>query len=130
VNDGRLAGRQAVTAPELAEARLRTMIGTAREALAEGRALTARFQSGGLRAELSSAAAVLATAGIDVRLVLPPDGPAEPATDTLLAALRAEVVRLLQDDDVRSCTISLVGPGHRVEIRSEGGAGARQVVAA
>ncbi|MFJ6674880.1 hypothetical protein ACIQMJ_27585 [Actinosynnema sp. NPDC091369] len=129
VHDGELAARQAVTAPELAEHRVRTMIGTARGALADGRALAARFQSGGLRAELASAAAVLGTAGIDVRLVLPPDGPAGPPADTLLPALRAEVVRLLQDDDVRACTISLVGPGVRVEIRSEGGAGAREVVA-
>jgi two-component system, NarL family, sensor histidine kinase DesK len=130
VHDGELAARQAVTAPEPAATRLRAMIRTARTALADGRALAARFQQAGLRAELSSAAAVLGTAGIDVRLVLPPDGPAERPAETLLAALRAEVVRLLQDDDVRECTISVVGPGVRVEIRSEGRAGARRVVAA
>jgi two-component system, NarL family, sensor histidine kinase DesK len=130
VHDGELAARQAVTAPEPAATRLRAMIRTARTALADGRALAARFQQAGLRAELSSAAAVLGTAGIDVRLVLPPDGPAERPAETLLAALRAEVVRLLQDDDVRECTISVVGSGVRVEIRSEGRAGARRVVAA
>ncbi|MFE9746985.1 hypothetical protein ACFYOT_18960 [Saccharothrix saharensis] len=130
VHDGELAARQAVTAPGPAERRVRTMIGAARAALADGRALAAGFQPGGLRAELSSAAAVLGTAGIDVRLVLPPDGPTGPPAATLLTALRAEVVRLLQDEDVRACTISLVGPGVRVEIRSEGGAGARHVVAA
>jgi two-component system, NarL family, sensor histidine kinase DesK len=127
VNDGELAARQVATAPELAGHRLRGMIRTAREALAEGRALAARFRPGGLRAELTSAATVLRSAGIDVRLVLPPDEPGAAPSDTLLTALRAGVVRLLQDDDVRECTISVVDPD-RVEILS--GSGFRQVIEA
>ncbi|NUT45766.1 MAG: hypothetical protein HOV94_00400 [Saccharothrix sp.] len=128
VHDGELAARQAVTAPELAESRLRGMIRTAREALGDGRALVARFQPRGLRAELTSAATVLRSAGVEVRLALPTDVPDDAPSDTLLTALRVEVVRLLQDDDVRECTIGLVGPG-RVEIRSRCGSHTRQVIA-
>ncbi|OKI41211.1 histidine kinase [Micromonospora sp. CB01531] len=105
-----LAARRIGAEPGLADAALRTVIGTARNAVAEGRRLTAGFRPPALRTELESAATLLRTAGIRVRLVVPDELP-EPPPHTLLAALHAEVSRLLQSDGVRDCTIEIVDHG-------------------
>ncbi|MEH1166978.1 hypothetical protein V6V47_16490 [Micromonospora sp. CPCC 205539] len=108
---GALAAREVTTAPDQAEHQLRGVIRTARDTLAEGRRLAGGFRSTGLRSELESAAALLRTTGIEVRLVLPPGEWLAAPPAALQAEVHGQVGRLLRRDDLRHCTIRVVGRG-------------------
>jgi hypothetical protein len=79
------------------------------------------YRQPSLRAELETAAALLAAAGIATRLDLPrsslPDTVAQPSR----AALRAAITRLLRDHAVRACTITVTSLNGqmRLELRAD-----------
>jgi two-component system sensor histidine kinase DesK len=117
------------SAPDQAEDGLRGVVGAARGALAEARRMTAGFRHSRLGEELDAAVALLRGAGVDAHLERPDGVLPEVASDEVLAALRAEVTRLLHDGAVRRCVIA-VRADARLEIRSAGaGPGAERVVA-
>jgi two-component system sensor histidine kinase DesK len=113
---GTLAERDATAAghelSELAEG--------SRHALAEVRRLIRAYRRTSLRSELHAATTLLAAAGIESRLrvgdggVLTPDAVPDVVEEEVLAALRADVVRLLNDDTVRECVIAVTLDGGRV----------------
>ncbi|WP_433250776.1 hypothetical protein ACQPYK_04745 [Streptosporangium sp. CA-135522] len=90
-----------------AEVQLRDLVGASRRTLAEARRMIRGYQRTPLREELDTALTLLAEAGIEVRLVLPPDEPPE----SLRPALRSALSRLLRDDTVRRCTITITSDG-------------------
>jgi two-component system sensor histidine kinase DesK len=125
-------GNRAVSAigpaPDQAEDDLRGVVGVARGALAEARLTAAGFRQPGLRTELDTAVALLRGAGVDTR-VERVDGVRPDFSAEVLAALRAEVARLLQDGAARHCVIT-VRADARLEIRSTGAGSGTEVVVA
>jgi hypothetical protein len=116
-------------APDQAEDDLRGAVRAARGALAEARRMVAGFRHPRLRTELDTAVALLRSAGVDARLERA-DGVLPDVSAEVLAALRAEVARLLQDGAARRCVIA-VRADARLEIRSSGaGSGPERVLAA
>ncbi|MGI8329595.1 histidine kinase [Actinomadura scrupuli] len=117
---GERAGALAPRDVPAAEAELRALSQSSRQALAGARRLIRGYQHTSLPAELDTAATLLAAAGIESRLVLP-DGDLPDAVDEdLRSSLRADVARLLQDDTVRRCVI--VVARHHGRLRLEAGA--------
>lgn len=87
---------------------LRSLVGASRQTLAGARRMIREYQRVPLRAELESAAALLGASGIRTGLNLPAGELPEPVGDELTMALRSAVDRLLHDDAVRHCEISVV----------------------
>jgi hypothetical protein len=107
----------------MAEDELRVLAERSRLALAEARRMIRGYQQRSLRAELDSAVALLAAAGIQTRLVLP-DGELPETVDAgPRATLRAAVARLLHDGAARDCWIVVTRQDGRVrlELRANGG---------
>lgn len=105
------------------EAELQALVAGARHTLARARQLMSGYQRASLSAELDSAATLLGAAGIETRVVLPTDGVPDPADQALRATLRADIARLLRDDTVGGCTITVTrraGLVH-VDVRPDGG---------
>ncbi|MCK2218695.1 hypothetical protein MF672_033600 [Actinomadura sp. ATCC 31491] len=114
---GRLArGEQAGLADELT-----ALADDSRRTLAEARQRVRGYRQPSLRAELETVATLLSAAGIETRLDLPTSGMPDTIAPGPRAALRATVTRLLRDDTVRTCEITVVGPNGRVrlELRSD-----------
>jgi two-component system sensor histidine kinase DesK len=107
---------------EVAEGELRILAERSRRALTQARQTVSGYQRLSLRAELDSAAALLAAAGIRTRLVLPGGGLPESGEAAPRAALRAAVARLLHDGVARDCSIVVTRRDGQVwlELRADG----------
>ncbi|HEY4453143.1 MAG TPA: hypothetical protein VGN81_02425 [Pseudonocardiaceae bacterium] len=90
------------------EDELRALVGASRKTLAGARRMIREYQRVPLRVELESAAELLGASGIRTGLNLPAGELPEPVGDELTVALRSAVDRLLHDDAVRHCEISVV----------------------
>jgi two-component system sensor histidine kinase DesK len=112
-----LVGRSPATVEEA----LRGLVQGSRRTLAEARRLISGYQQVSLRAELDTAATLLAAAGIETRVVLPDGDLPDTAGEPLRPALRSATARLLRDDATRSCVITVARQGGqvRLEVRSE-----------
>jgi two-component system, NarL family, sensor histidine kinase DesK len=107
---------------EVVEGELRTLAERSRRALTQARQTIGGYQRLSLRAELDSAATLLAAAGIRTRLVLPGGGLPESGEAAPRAALRAAVARLLHDGVARDCSIVVTRRDGQVwlELRADG----------
>jgi two-component system, NarL family, sensor histidine kinase DesK len=115
-------------------AELRALIEDSRATLAEARRMVRSYQQVSLRAELDTAAALLTAVGIETRLSLPRGDLPDTIEETLRAALRAALARLLRDSaPPRACVIMVTREDGqtRLELRTDrGGPGTAEVVAA
>lgn len=115
------------------EAELRALIEDSRTTLAETRRMVRGYQQVSLQAELDTAAALLAAAGIDARLSLPARSLPSAAEEALRAALRAALARLLRDDTPPTAcliTVTCEGGQARLELRTDRGSPSTMVVTA
>jgi two-component system, NarL family, sensor histidine kinase DesK len=108
--------------PAMVEDELRVLVEGSRRALAEARRMIRGYQQLSLRAELDSAVALLAAAGIQTRLEVPGGDLPESVEAAPRAALQAAVARLLRDGAARRCLIVVTRQGGRVwlELRADG----------
>jgi two-component system, NarL family, sensor histidine kinase DesK len=102
--------------PAMVEDELRVLAERSRRALAEARRMIRGYQRRSLRTELDAAAALLAAAGIQTRLVLPGGDLPETVDAGPRAALRAAVARLLHDGAARDCWIVVTRQDGRVQL--------------
>jgi two-component system sensor histidine kinase DesK len=86
---------------------LAALAGTSRSTLADARRLLSGLHEPSLRAELETAAGLLTAAGIPTRLVMPAGDPAAPAGPGFRAELRSTTARLLRDETLRGCVITV-----------------------
>jgi two-component system sensor histidine kinase DesK len=113
---GRQASMLAARNPAMAEDELRVVVEGSRGALIQARRMISGYQQRSLRAELDSAAALLAAAGIQTRRVLP-DGDLPESVDAApRAALQAAVARLLGDGAARHCSIVVTHQDGRIQL--------------
>jgi two-component system, NarL family, sensor histidine kinase DesK len=116
-NRGARAATQLGADPALLEAALRALIEDSRMTLAEARRMIRGYQQGSLRAELDSAVALLAAAGIEARLVLARADVADTAEEAPRAALRAGLARALRaDPPPRACRIMVTRDGGQTRV--------------
>lgn len=103
---------------------LRSIVDGARRTLAQARQVVTGYQQATLAAELDTAASLLTAAGVETRVVLPPEGVPSMVDDGLRTALRADIARLLRDDATRACliTVTVTRPpeGVRVDVAAAG----------
>jgi two-component system, NarL family, sensor histidine kinase DesK len=92
---GRAAG--AVDEPEAAERDLAELADASRRTLADTRRTVRRYREVSLQAELESAVSLLAAAGIQANVELPPEGLPDRVDEEQRSALRWGVTRLLGD---------------------------------
>jgi two-component system, NarL family, sensor histidine kinase DesK len=114
---GERAGERAAVAPDAAGDGLRALVRTSREALAAARRTVRQYREPSLAGELATAVSLLRAAGVDAALA-----PARPETvpeagEAVLAALRAEVARLLRDPTLRRCVFTVTSRGGRTGLR-------------
>jgi two-component system sensor histidine kinase DesK len=115
VRGERAAALAARDAPTLQD-ELQALVEGSRRALAEARRMVGGYQRHSLRAELDTAATLLAAAGVETRLLLP-DGELPETVDAApRAALRTALARLLRDDATRRCSIVVLRRDGRVEL--------------
>ncbi|MEV6158847.1 hypothetical protein AB0L53_51820 [Nonomuraea sp. NPDC052129] len=103
------------------EAELSGLADDSRRTLAEARQRVRGYRQPSLRAELDTAATLLAAAGIETRLQLPRTGIPDTIAPRPRAALRATVTGLLRTDGVSTCTITatVLTSGVRLEVRAD-----------
>jgi signal transduction histidine kinase len=100
------------------EAELRALVDGSRQALAQVRQLINGYQQPSLAAELASASALLAAAGITTTVEWPVGWPADgvpsaaPAGPEVRRALRAATTAVLRDDAVDACRIRVTRHDH------------------
>jgi two-component system, NarL family, sensor histidine kinase DesK len=101
---------------------LHALVGTARRTLAAARRMVTRYQESSLRAELETTATLLAAAGIQTRMVLPPDVLPDRLDQAARAMLRRDLARLLGQEPARSMvtiTVARRDQGLQVELRPD-----------
>jgi two-component system sensor histidine kinase DesK len=94
--------------PSAVDEALQDLVASSRRTLADARQLIRSYHRPSVRAELSTAATLLAAAGIRTRVVLPPD---EPPGASFREQLRAATAELLRDGAVRSCILTVDADG-------------------
>jgi len=87
-----------------------------RRSLGEARQLITSYREPSLAAELEAAARILVAAGIATRVDLPAGGLPAGAERDVFHALRAATSRVLHDDRVDACVISVTARGDRAEV--------------
>ncbi len=108
--------------PERARAEVASVLGVARQALADVRLVASGYRDMSLEAEAESVAEVMAAADVDVRVDIG-CGRLHPLVDTVLAtALREGVTNILRHSKVQSCTITvdIVGETVRLDLVNDG----------
>ena len=103
------AGQRAAagTDPEEIAAELAALVTFSRQTLTETRHLLAGYQVASAEAELQTAVALVRGAGIDATLLLASDDIPAVLDTRARAELRSAVARILADDTVGSCVMSL-----------------------
>src|SRR5918995_1032722 len=99
---GDRAGALAGGDPPAAARELEALVGAARRAPAAARRMVTRYQEVSLRAELETTATLLAAAGIQTRLALPPEGLPDHLDPVARARLRRDLARLLRREPAAS----------------------------
>src|SRR5262249_8976762 len=94
-----LAAGAVAADPVPAPAELRALVTDSRRALADARRIAAGYRTGSLRAELDAATALLQAAGSTCRVVVAPGVALDNAAVGSTGAIRAAVVRALENDD-------------------------------
>jgi two-component system, NarL family, sensor histidine kinase DesK len=119
---GQRASAMASRDPASAQEELHTLVDGSRRTLAEVRRISSSYQRSTLRAELDTATTLLAAAGVEADLELPPGDLLEVIDERMRATLRSATARLLTDDAVRRCTIAVTREdgGLRLQVRREG----------
>jgi two-component system sensor histidine kinase DesK len=116
-------GAGAVADRDELEREVGALVDGSRRALAQARQLINGYQQPSLAAELASASALLAAAGIATTIEWPSEGvpPAVAAGPDVRAALRAATTTVLHDEGVEECRIRVLrdGTGASAEIRLE-----------
>lgn len=122
VAKGERASVMAARNPAMVEEELRVLVERSRRALTQARRTIRGYQQRSLRAELDSAAALLAAAGIQTRLVLAGGDLPESVDAGPRAALQAAVAQLLHDGAARHCLIVVTRRDGQVwlELRTDG----------
>jgi two-component system sensor histidine kinase DesK len=108
--------------PPVAAQELHALVGTARRTLGAARRMVTRYQESSLRAELETTATLLAAAGIQTRMVLPPDVLPDRLDQAARAMLRRDLARLLGQEPARSMvtiTVARRDQGLQVELRPD-----------
>ena len=108
--------------PPVAAQEVHALVGTARRTLAATRQMVTRYQESSLRAELETTAMLLAAAGIQTRMVLPPDVLPDRLDQAARAMLRRDLARLLGQEPAGSLvtiTVARRDQGLRVELRPD-----------
>ncbi|MEV5341270.1 histidine kinase [Streptomyces sp. NPDC052676] len=108
--------------PERARDEVASVLGVARQALADVRLVASGYRDMSLEAEAESVAEVMAAADVDVRVDIR-CGRLHPLVDTVLAtALREGVTNILRHSKVQSCTITVetVGETVRLDLVNDG----------
>jgi two-component system, NarL family, sensor histidine kinase DesK len=108
---GQRAARAARDDPAAAEGELRALTGASRGALAQTRRLIGRYQAITVRSELSTAAGLLAAAGIPAEVDVPPGAWGEVLDAGRLAGFRSGLTALLADQPPGGCVITVEGDG-------------------
>ena len=108
--------------PAMVEDELGVLVEGSRRALAQARRTVRGYQQRSLRAELDSAVALLAAAGLQTWLEVPDGDLPESVEAAPRAALQAAVGRLLHDGATRHCSIVVTRQDGRVwlELRADG----------
>lgn len=102
--------------PERARDEVASVLGVARQALADVRLVASGYRDMSLEAEAESVAEVMAAADVDVRVDIR-CGRLHPLVDTVLAtALREGVTNILRHSKVQSCTIDVATVGETVRL--------------
>jgi two-component system sensor histidine kinase DesK len=117
---GDRAGALAGGDPPAAARELEALVGAARRTLAAARRMVTRYQEVSLRAELETTATLLAAAGIQTRLALPPEGLPDHLDPAARARLRRDLARLLRREPAASVvtiTVARRDRGVGVELR-------------
>jgi hypothetical protein len=120
---GKRAGALATSDPQGAARELHDLVGAARQTLTTARQLVTRYQEVPLHAELEATAALLAAAGIQAHLALPPERLPDRLDAAGRAMLRRDLARLLGQEPARSAvtiTITRRDGGIQVELRPGG----------
>src|SRR5829696_2841788 len=105
VDRGGRAGAQVGRDERAVERELRDLVDRARRALADARQLVTGFQQGSLRAE-----------GVRTRVVLPAGALPTTMDDSARTALRTATARVLRDDTVPACVITVIPVDGRAEL--------------
>ncbi len=113
---GDLALRLLRSDPEIAKSEIVSLTEVARAALRDVRAITRNEREASLRAELEGATALLAAAGIDVRIDADPADPSPPAATVLGWAVREGMTNILRHSDAETCSITVQRQGGRVRL--------------
>ncbi|MEV7859159.1 histidine kinase [Streptomyces hirsutus] len=102
--------------PERARDEVASVLGVARQALADVRLVASGYRDMSLEAEAASVAEVMAAADVDVEVDIR-CGRLHPLVDTVLAtALREGVTNILRHSKVESCTVTAVVAGDTVRL--------------
>jgi two-component system sensor histidine kinase DesK len=108
--------------PERARSEVASVLGVARQALADVRLVASGYRDMSLEAEAASVAEVMAAADVDLEVTIE-CGRLHPLVDTVLAtALREGVTNILRHSKVQSCTIKveIVGETVRLDLVNDG----------
>jgi signal transduction histidine kinase len=117
---GDRAGTLAAGDPPAAARELGALVEAARRTLAAARRMVTRYQEVSLHAELETAATLLAAAGIQTRIVLPPDDLPHRLDQAARAMLRRDLARLLSRESAQpmvTITVARRDRGVQVELR-------------
>ena len=120
---GKRAGALAASDPQGAARELEALVRAARQTLATARQLVTRYQEVPLHAELEATVTLLAAAGIQARLALPPEQLPDRLDAPGRAMLRRDLARLLGQEPARSAVTIIVARrngGIQVELRPGG----------
>jgi signal transduction histidine kinase len=98
IADGESARRAAARDPGRASAELQALVKDSRRALSDARRIAAGYRTASLRAELDAATSLLQAAGSTCRVVVAQDVPVDAAGMGARGAIRAAVVRALEED--------------------------------
>jgi two-component system sensor histidine kinase DesK len=102
--------------PAAAGRELAALARTSRSTLADARRLLSGLHEPALRAELETAAGLLTAAGIPTRLVLPAGSGPERSSPDFRAELRSTTARLLRDETLRGCVITVTPAGGQLRL--------------
>jgi two-component system, NarL family, sensor histidine kinase DesK len=113
-----------------AETELRALAAASRATLAQSRRLVRRYRQVSLSSELQTAVTLLAAAGIQARIELPPGGQPEVLSAELRGQLRSELARVLREDTPGECVIAVTRQDGqvRLDLRRDATAGPPRTV--